>query len=191
MNDTKQCFECKSTIPADARKCANCRTRQPRQFTRKQLLTIFILFVVSIWWYNHSSNPVARNTQQTIQQNTSSGIYTTDVNKLTNSIIDQEKEISMVYVQDCLARLIDNDPNIFEYPFYAMKNQKGDGYIGIMKTRIGEAIFLVPYYSLNQTNKTDLSQSIKAVNGTAKTLSGNLLNYADGYNPTEVLSWVK
>ncbi|MBU1046240.1 hypothetical protein KKH36_00465 [Patescibacteria group bacterium] len=127
------------------------------------------------------------NTKQIVKPNP----YTTSLNRLENTIIDKDKNLSAVFVQYTIARIVDNDPKIYEYPFYATKNRKGDGYIGIMDTNLGKAIFLIPSYeALNITDKSKLESLVKAVNGTAKNLNQNI-DFATGYDYLEVMEWIE
>lgn len=153
---------------------------------------VFVAIILLAFLMDKSSDTEVKpiNTPVTnTQQPAKAEIYTTDEGNLMSSIIDESSGISMVDVQYALARLIDDDPRIFEYPFYAMKNQKGEGYVGIIVTDRGEALFLVPYKALNQTKKSDLIRSIKAINGTAKSFNYDL-DFATGYDPLEVMGWI-
>ncbi len=190
---TKKCSECLDDIPKKAKKCSHCGSSQKGEYGWGHAIIIIIAIFVFITIFSGDSTP----TQQTQQVNTTkkqqvvnTSVYTTDLGRLEEIIIDKDRDVDMVSVQYALARLIDDDPRIFEYPFYAMKNQKGEGYIGIIVTNVGKALFLVPYKALNQTRKSDLEQSIKAINGTAKNLNYNL-DFATGYDYLEVMDWVK
>ena len=64
-------------------------------------------------------------------------VFVQDVNsKFTNNvdrlriIIDKENDVEMLDVYHAIGRLTDVD--IFEYSFYAFKDPKGNGYIGIL-----------------------------------------------------------
>lgn len=160
-------------------------------------VVVFIIFLFLLG-SSDSTNEISNKTNivekidnNKTEQIINSGLYTTNLEKLENTIIDEDKNLSAIFVQYTIARIIDNDPRIYEYPFYATKNRKGNGYIGIMDTDLGKAIFLIPSYeALNITNKSELESLVKAVNGTAKNLNQNI-DFAIGYDYLEVMKWVE
>ena len=158
-----------------------------------------ILVVIILLGMNTVSNtertPVVENTSKPLSGSTRQivtiGPYTNNLDVLEATVIDEEKDVKAIYIHTIIGFLTDFDPKVQEYPFYATKNRKGDGYIGIVVTDIGKAVFLIPNYeTLNETDKTALEGMVKAVNGTAKSLNPKI-EFANGYDALEVLDWVE
>lgn len=119
--------------------------------------------------------------------------FTTSEEKL-KVVIDESTGTQALDVYYALGRL--TDLAILKYPFYAIKNPKGTGYIGIVSgikspsgNLDGMAMFLVQPKALNQF-KPEIESSIQAINGLAKNFNQNI-QYANGYDYLEVKDWLE
>lgn len=163
---------------------------------------IFLCLIVSGIFidYNNTTNTINQKStnianQQTKNVESKNSIYKieeNDLNIIIDTIPDKEfgsMNIEILDIRYALQRLI-NEP-IYNYPFYAMKDPNNNGYIGIIKGKTGEAIFLLSIKSLNDINTSDLEKSIKAINGTATTYNRNIKLAGLPYEPYEILKLVK
>jgi len=147
-------------------------------------ISIFIIIIII------SFKGVFEETKQPNKQSANpynSTIYKTEESDLKTVIDNTGKyDVEMLDIRFALQRVI-NKP-IYDLPFYAMKDEKGNGYIAVIITDSNKALFLVSPKALNQTEKSDLEKSIKAINGTAKTFNMNLeFAGAPNYDPYDIL----
>ncbi len=153
------------------------------------LLLLFFFVIIIFFAVFSLKNSTSENKQVNLES-----IYTKDKNKL-EVLIDDKNQVKKLDVYYALARL--SDLAVFEYPFNAVKDPKGNGYIGVVAgiksptgNVTGKAVFLVSYDALNQTDKSKLEKSIKAINGLAKIFNPNI-QYAKGYYYLEVLKLIE
>jgi len=158
------------------------------------ILVAFIYFASNAIVNNDAdANLIQQNVQtQRTTQEAANNIFTTSEEKL-KVVIDEQTGTQALDVYYAIARL--TDLSIFEYPFYAIKNPKGSGYIGIISgikspsgSSEGMAMFLVQHKALNQY-KPEIEQSVQAINGLAKNFNQNI-EYAGGYDYLEVKGWI-
>lgn len=151
---------------------------------------IFIFWVVSIL---SSSSNISNNlsTPTPSQKKSIYKINENDLKIIIGSIPNAEfgsLYVEMLDIRHALQRVIDKP--IYKFPFYAIKDPKSDGYIGVIVGPTGEALFLIPPKALNETEKANLEKSIKAINGTAKTFNNNLQLAGSNYDPFEILNLI-
>ncbi len=127
-----------------------------------------------------------------VQTSTKYKVDEKDLKIIIGSIPDAEfgsLDVEMLDIRYALQRVTDKP--IYNLPFYAMKDPKSDGYIGVIVGSTGKALFLVTPEALNETERANIEKSIKAINGTAKTFNNNLQLAGKDYDPFDVLNLIE
>ncbi|MCG2700576.1 hypothetical protein L6267_00220 [Candidatus Parcubacteria bacterium] len=157
------------------------------------MILVLGFFIFMFWVVSNSSSP--SNTPNILptpsQKKSIYKINENDLKIVIGSIPDIEfvsLDVEMLDVRYALQRVIDKP--IYELPFYAIKDTKSEGYIGVIVGLTGEALFLIPPKAINETEKVNLEKSIKAINGTAKTFNNNLQLAGNNYDPFEILNLI-
>jgi len=107
-------------------------------------------------------------------------------------VIDEENQTQVVDVLYALERLTENY-SLSGYSFDAIKAPDEQGYIAVVKnvsspsgSTTGNVLFWISKKALNQTEKSDLSKSIEAINGLAKDMAPSI-SFSKKYDYTKAM----